>query len=253
VKTGRYRYSKWRWRILVHALDSVGTVAMGIWRAFRPIRDVRDPRRILIVQLDHLGDSVLTSPLIQRLRTAYPEASIDVLASPSNHEVFEADPAIRRVWIAERTWFERHPGRWSLFRAVWQLGRLVRGEGYDLGIDVRGDVLSVLLLTIARIPRRVGWVMGGGAFLLTDVAGVLDKDKKLIERLTTEQARALIKEGTISGGMIPKIEGCIEVVEAGVEAVVIIDGRVPHCVLLELFTEHGVGTMVARPDRKRGA
>ncbi len=88
--------------------------------------------------------------------------------------------------------------------------------------------------------------------LLTDVAGVLDKDKILVERLTTDEARAMIKDGTISGGMIPKIEGCIEVVEAGVEAVVIIDGRVPHCVLLELFTEHGVGTMVTRPDRKKG-
>ena len=87
--------------------------------------------------------------------------------------------------------------------------------------------------------------------LLTDVSGVLDKNKKLLSRLTTDEARALIKDGTISGGMIPKIEGCIEVVEAGVEAVVIIDGRVPHCVLLELFTEHGVGTLVSRPERKK--
>jgi acetylglutamate kinase len=80
--------------------------------------------------------------------------------------------------------------------------------------------------------------------LLTDVAGVLDKDKKLITQLTVPDARRLIREGVITGGMIPKIEGCIEVVEAGVEGVAIIDGRVPHCVLLELFTEHGVGTLV---------
>lgn len=89
--------------------------------------------------------------------------------------------------------------------------------------------------------------------LLTDVAGVLDKDKNLLKRLTVDEARALIKNGTITGGMIPKIEGCIEVVEAGVEAVVIIDGRVPHCVLLELFTEHGVGTLVGhkiKPSKK---
>jgi acetylglutamate kinase len=86
--------------------------------------------------------------------------------------------------------------------------------------------------------------------LLTDVAGVLDDDKILIAQLTTEEARSLIKKGVISGGMIPKVEGCIEVVEAGVEAVVIIDGRVPHCVLLELFTTHGVGTLVGRRQRK---
>jgi acetylglutamate kinase len=89
--------------------------------------------------------------------------------------------------------------------------------------------------------------------LLTDVAGVLDKDKTLIKDLTVEEARAMIREGTITGGMIPKVEGCIEVVEAGVEAVVIIDGRVPHCVLLELFTEHGMGTIVrGKRNRKKG-
>ncbi len=86
--------------------------------------------------------------------------------------------------------------------------------------------------------------------LLTDVAGVLDKDKNLLAKLTVSEAREMIRNGTISGGMIPKIEGCIEVVEAGVEGVVIIDGRVPHCVLLELFTEHGVGTLVGG-ERKR--
>ena len=61
----------------------------------------------------------------------------------------------------------------------------------------------------------------------------------------------MIRDGAISGGMIPKIEGCIEVVEAGVEGVTVIDGRVPHCVLLELFTEHGVGTLVHRAQRKK--
>ena len=86
--------------------------------------------------------------------------------------------------------------------------------------------------------------------LLTDVAGVLDKTKKLIPKLSIEEARALMKDGTISGGMIPKVEGCIVVVVAGVEGVVIIDGRVPHCVLLELFTEHGVGTLIERKQRK---
>jgi len=86
--------------------------------------------------------------------------------------------------------------------------------------------------------------------LLTDVAGVLTKEGRLIERLSIEEARKLIREGVITGGMIPKVEGCVEVVEAGVEAVVIIDGRVPHCVLLELFTEHGVGTLVSRKPRK---
>ena len=88
--------------------------------------------------------------------------------------------------------------------------------------------------------------------MLTDIAGVLDKDKRLIEDLTVSEARDMIRQGVITGGMIPKIEGCIEVVEAGVDAVVIIDGRVPHCVLLELFTEHGVGTIVRSNRRTKG-
>ena len=170
VSTGRYRYSKLRWRISVSALDAVGTVAMAAWRIVRTARPVTAPRRILIVQLDHLGDSVLTSPLVARLRRAYPAATIDVLASPSNHEVFEADPGVNQVRIAERTWFERHPSRWGLLGEVWKLGRSIRSAKYDLGIDVRGDVLSVLVLALGGIPRRVGWAMGGGAFLLTDIA-----------------------------------------------------------------------------------
>ena len=128
------------------------------------------PRRILVVQLDHLGDAVLTSPLLARLRAAYPEATIDVLASPSNHEVFEADPHVDRVRLAERNWFERQPGRWGLARRSGTWAGRSAGEGYDLGIDVRGDVLTVLVLALAGIPRRVGWAMGGGGFLLTDVA-----------------------------------------------------------------------------------
>jgi heptosyltransferase-2 len=170
MTTTRYRYSKLRWRILVHAIDAAGAVAIKVWRCFRPERLGATPRRILIVQLDHLGDSVLTSPLVARLRTAYPEATIDVLASLSNQEVFEADPGVCRVWVAEQTWFEREPRRWGLLRAVWRLGRSIRSAGYDLGIDVRGDVLTVLVLALGGIPRRVGWAMGGGGFLLTDIA-----------------------------------------------------------------------------------
>ena len=80
--------------------------------------------------------------------------------------------------------------------------------------------------------------------LLTDVAGVLDGQGDLIEQLTLDEARGLISDGTISGGMIPKIESCMGVVEKGVEGVAIVDGRVRHAVLLELLTEHGVGTLL---------
>jgi acetylglutamate kinase len=79
---------------------------------------------------------------------------------------------------------------------------------------------------------------------LTDVPGVLDRDKNLIKELTVAQAQALIKDGTISGGMIPKVETCIEAIRAGVQGVVILNGKTAHSVLLEIFTEHGAGTLI---------
>jgi acetylglutamate kinase len=82
--------------------------------------------------------------------------------------------------------------------------------------------------------------------LLTDVPGVLDKNKKLIPDMSVNDVRNLIADGTISGGMIPKVETCITALEQGVEGVVILDGRVPHAVLLELLTDHGAGTLIKR-------
>ncbi len=82
--------------------------------------------------------------------------------------------------------------------------------------------------------------------LLTDVPGVLDKDKNLISDLSVADARRLIADGTISGGMIPKVETCIYALDQGVEGVVIMDGKIPHAVLLELLTDHGIGTLMHR-------
>ncbi len=81
---------------------------------------------------------------------------------------------------------------------------------------------------------------------LTDVPGVLDKNKQLIKELSRAEAQRLIDDGTISGGMIPKVETCFEALDRGVEAVVILNGKVPHAVLLELFTEHGAGTLITQ-------
>ena len=81
---------------------------------------------------------------------------------------------------------------------------------------------------------------------LTDVPGVLDKDKNLIKELKVDQIRELIADGTITGGMIPKVETCIYAVERGVEGVVSLDGKIPHAVLIELLTDHGAGTLITR-------
>ncbi|WP_375451861.1 acetylglutamate kinase [uncultured Devosia sp.] len=81
---------------------------------------------------------------------------------------------------------------------------------------------------------------------LTDVPGVLDRDGKLITELSVREAKALIADGTVSGGMIPKVETCLEALENGVEGVVILNGKSPHVVLVELFTEFGAGTLIVR-------
>jgi acetylglutamate kinase len=112
-----------------------------------------------------------------------------------------------------------------------------------IGISREGDTLNINADTFAS--ALAARMKAKRLLLLTDVEGVLDKSGELIGALDIESARDLIRNGTITGGMIPKIEGCIEVVEAGVEAVVIINGKVPHSVLLELLTDHGAGTLVS--------
>ncbi len=120
-----------------------------------------------------------------------------------------------------------------------------------IGISREGETLNINADSFAS--ALAARMKAKRLLLLTDVEGVLDNRGLLIEELSVEEAQGLIRDGTISGGMIPKIEGCIEVVEAGVEAVVIINGKVPHCVLLELLTDHGAGTLVGRrkPKEKR--
>ena len=80
--------------------------------------------------------------------------------------------------------------------------------------------------------------------LLTDVKGVVDKKGNLLTQISVRDAKRLIKDGTITKGMIPKVETCINAVKNGVKAAVILDGRLPHAILLEIFTEHGVGTLI---------
>jgi acetylglutamate kinase len=111
-----------------------------------------------------------------------------------------------------------------------------------IGVGTGGETYNINADTVSG---AVAGAMGAERLiLLTDVEGVLDSEKKLIPKLTVAECRALIKQGIIKGGMIPKIETAIEAVENGVRAAVILDGRIPHVLLLELFTEHGAGTLI---------
>jgi acetylglutamate kinase len=107
------------------------------------------------------------------------------------------------------------------------------GETYNVNADTFAGAIA-------------GALKAKRLLFLTDVPGVLDKNKQLIKELKVEQIRALIADGTITGGMIPKVETCIYAIEKGVEGVVILDGQTPHAVLVELLTDGGAGTLITR-------
>ena len=119
----------------------------------------------------------------------------------------------------------------NLIPVVAPVGSDAAGETYNINADTAAGAIAAALGATRML-------------MLTDVAGVLDTDGNLITDLTVSQAEALIRDGTVSGGMIPKVETCINAVLGGAEAAVIMDGRAPHALLVELFTEHGMGTMI---------
>lgn len=113
-----------------------------------------------------------------------------------------------------------------------------------IAVGPDGETLNVNADTAAgAIAAAVGATR---LFMLTDVAGVLDADGDLVSEMTVSQARAAIANGSISGGMIPKVETCLEAMEGGAEAAVILDGRAPHGILIEMFTPGGAGTLIQR-------
>ncbi|NBR02096.1 MAG: acetylglutamate kinase [Alphaproteobacteria bacterium] len=119
----------------------------------------------------------------------------------------------------------------DLIPVVAPVGSDAAGETYNINADTAAGAIAAALGATRML-------------MLTDVAGVLDKEGELITELTVSQAESLIRDGTVSGGMIPKVETCINAVLGGAEAAVIMDGRAPHALLVELFTEHGMGTII---------
>lgn len=113
-----------------------------------------------------------------------------------------------------------------------------------VGIDADGQTYNINADTVAAAVA--GALNATRLLMLTDVPGVLDQDKRLIQELALPDVEARIADGTITGGMIPKVENCVDAVRQGVKGAVILDGRVPHACLLELFTEAGPGTLIRR-------
>ena len=113
-----------------------------------------------------------------------------------------------------------------------------------IGVGPNGETYNINADTVAGAVA--GAIGASRLLLLTDVTGVLDKQGEIIPELNIERVRALREDGTITGGMIPKLETCTAAVENGVDAAVILDGRMPHAMLLEIFTDRGIGTLIRR-------
>ena len=113
-----------------------------------------------------------------------------------------------------------------------------------IGVGPKGETLNINADTAAGAIASAA--AAARLYILTDVVGVLGKDGKMVPEITTAEAQAAIEAGTIEGGMIPKVETCLKALNAGVEAATIIDGRVPHAILIELFTRGGVGTQIIK-------
>jgi acetylglutamate kinase len=164
-----------------------------------------------------------------------------VLARKLSRTVVDSDSAIEKIvdlgFVGEPekvdvTVLNQILGR-DLIPVLAPLAAAAGGGTYNVNADTFAGAVAGAL----RAKRLL---------LLTDVPGVLDQSKNLIKELSVDDARRLIADGTISGGMIPKVETCIYALEAGVEGVVILDGKVEHAVLLELLTDLGAGTLIHR-------
>jgi acetylglutamate kinase len=164
-----------------------------------------------------------------------------VVARKAMRHVF--DPETKRE-IAVDLGFVGEPDKVDMTVLNQILGRELIPVLAPIAASAQGETFNVNADTFAG--HIAGALKAKRLLLLTDVPGVLDKSKSLISELSVDEARRLIADGTISGGMIPKVETCIEALEQGVEGVVILDGQVPHAVLLELFTDHGAGTLIHR-------
>ena len=164
-----------------------------------------------------------------------------VIARKVTRSVMDPDSNIERIvdlgFVGEpetgRPHGARRAARPEVIPVLAPVANGADGQTYNVNADTFAGAIAGAL----RAKRLL---------LLTDVPGVLDKDKNLIKELTVDQCRALIADGTITGGMIPKVETCIYALEQGVEGVVILDGKVPHAVLLELLTDLGAGTLITR-------
>lgn len=185
----RYRYVRRRWIVLMTVIDAVGGFFVRCFGMFRRRTDKNDktenivPGRILLIQLDHLGDALLTSATLEPIRSRWPSASIEVLCGPAGREVFELSPYVDHVHVSRTNRFSRGLIRrrlWPFALIYW--AAKFRQRRFDLAVDVRGELPHALLMRLAGARKRVGWNAGGGGFMLTDSPAYVPERPELESR-----------------------------------------------------------------------
>ena len=153
-------------RYVAVCLDACGS----FWRRLSPRPDKPfDPRgvkKILLIRLDHLGDVLMVRPALDAVRSYFPEATIDFLLASDYAALFSYEPRLNLIPVTHH-WFSRHSPWMDQITEIRELIARLRREHYDLGIDFRGDLRNIALMTLAEIPERVGYGITGGGFFLT--------------------------------------------------------------------------------------
>ena len=174
----KYAFKKPIYKILIPVFDILGSLV------FFPIKILKkqpsSPKNILIVRLDHIGDFVCTTPLFKNIRKKFPEAKITVLINSVSKDLAYRDPNIDKVIIFSPAHLARND-KSSVFEGLRRVIKDVRAFKFDLSIDPRGDLLSILIMWLGGVKHRVGYGITGGGFLLNK-EGAYDKDIHIIDR-----------------------------------------------------------------------
>jgi ADP-heptose:LPS heptosyltransferase len=159
--------NQWK-RLLVACFDAIGRVCFISLKPLRKPLDLAAVQRILVIRLDHIGDVVMSRPVIRALHKKFPHAEIDLLVTEDIAPLFEHSKEIRTVIAAKYGWFMRKASFIKKWFEFWRLLGILKVTPYDIGIDLRGDVRNILLMVLAGIKYTIGYGIAGGGFLLNE-------------------------------------------------------------------------------------
>ncbi len=165
----KYVLKKKRYLLFVSALDTIGAWISYPFKRIKPARLPDPVSRILLIRLDHIGDVILTIPVLKPLRKAFPRAKIDFIAAPWAIELLENHPCLDRVMEFNPVWFNREQSArlWQQLKAVFALTAIIKRGRYDVVIDFKGDLRHNLAMYLSQVKCRIGYGITGGGFLLS--------------------------------------------------------------------------------------